>query len=381
MKQTKHTPGAHRFAVACFFFIGGISFASWASRIPHIKASLQLSEAGLGGVLFALPVGLMVSLPFSGWIVTRWGSKKSMLLASITYPIILLLIGSCNSVLQLVICLFCFGFFGNLMNIAVNTQAVGVEIIYQKPIMASFHGVWSAAGFAGAAFGTLMVSLDIPPFNHFLIMAISMILLAFLMQGRVLSEDKANKSQPFFAKPDALLLKLGLIAFSSMVCEGTMFDWSGIYFQKVVKAAPELTTTGYAAFMFTMAGGRFLGDKLVLKLGIKKMLEVSGILISCGLMLAILFPYLSVATLGFLTVGLGVSSVIPIVYGQAGKSSSMPAGAALAAVSTIGFLGFLIGPPVIGFIAETAGLQWSFLLIAILGLGTTLLAGITNFKV
>jgi MFS family permease len=165
-----------------------------------------------------------------------------------------------------------------------------------------------------------------------------------------------------------------------MAAEGTMFDWSGIYFQKIVEAPKGLVTLGYAAFMGTMAMGRFFGDGLVLRFGRKELLQASGITIAIGLLIAVFFPTLLMATIGFLLVGFGVSSVVPIVYSQAGKSEKMNAGMALAAVSSIGFLGFFIGPPLIGFIAEAFGLQWSFGIIAVLGFGTTILAGITNFK-
>jgi MFS family permease len=159
-----------------------------------------------------------------------------------------------------------------------------------------------------------------------------------------------------------------------MVCEGTMFDWSGVYFQKVVQAPLTLTTLGYAAFMSTMAGGRFIGDRVVNHFGKKKVLQVSGFVIASGLLLAVILPYIITATIGFLLVGMGVSSVVPLVYSSAGKSKTLSPGVALTAVSTIGFLGFLLGPPLIGFIAQAFSLRISFTLIAVLGFCTTLLA-------
>ena len=159
-----------------------------------------------------------------------------------------------------------------------------------------------------------------------------------------------------------------------MICEGAMADWSGVYFKKVVESPAAYITLGYVAFTGTMATGRFLGDWLVTKLGVKRMLQCSGTLIASGLMLAVLFPNLIMATTGFLLVGFGVSSVVPIAYGLAGRSKTMTPGMALSAVSTIGFLGFLFGPPMIGFIAQASSLRWSFILIALLGFGTSLLA-------
>ena len=155
-----------------------------------------------------------------------------------------------------------------------------------------------------------------------------------------------------------------------------MADWSGVYFKKVVLAPVSLTTLGYLAFTGTMALGRFLGDGMVMKIGVKRMLQLSGVLITTGLLISVIFPYLVSATIGFFLVGFGVSSVVPIVYGIAGRSKTMSASTALATVSTIGFLGFLIGPPIIGFVAEAINLRWSFALIAILGFGTAFLTRI-----
>ena len=371
---------ANRMAVAGFFFIAGLSFASWASRIPDIKLRLQLNDAALGGVLFALPVGSMFSLPLAGWLVAKFGSKKIVTISLIGYPFVLLVIGVVATVWQLIATLFIFGLFGNLCNISINTQAVGVERLFNRSIMASFHGIWSLAGFTGAAIGTIIISFNISPLLHFIwITGISLVLM-FSLARFALEKDTIHTNQPIFAKPDGLLLRLGLIAFSCMVCEGTMFDWSGVYFQKIVAVPKEFTTLGYAAFMGTMAGGRFVGDKMVMHFGPKKVLQGSGIVISVGLLLAVVFPFIVSATLGFLLVGFGVSSVIPLVYSAAGKSKTLSPGLALAAVSTIGFFGFLLGPPIIGFIAEATSLRWSFSLIAFIGFGTTILATLMKWE-
>lgn len=380
MQATKSRK-AHRLAVAVFFFMAGLCFASWASRIPDIKLKLGLSDAGLGAVLFALPIGLMLSLPLSGWAVTRFSSKTMVTIAAVGYPLMLVLIGTVSATWQLAAVLFCFGVFGNLYNISANTQAVGVESLYQRSIMATFHGIWSLAGFSGAAIGTFLIAQGIEPLHHFLLICMVSLIVVLLAQGYILPNDKQpEQKQPLFAKPDAAILKLGLIAFGCLVCEGTMFDWSGVYFQKVVEAPKEMVTLGYTVFMATMATGRFLGDRLVTRFGIQRMLQISGIIISSGLAVAVLFPTIELATVGFFLVGLGVSSVVPLVYSAAGKSKTMSPGVALAAVSTIGFLGFLIGPPLIGFIAELSGLRWSFTIIAFIGFSTTIMATLMKWE-
>lgn len=367
---------AARIATSVLFFCAGFCFASWASRIPQVQVKLGLNEAALGGVLLALPVGLIVSLPVSGFLVAKYGSRKIAIAAVLLYTVTLPLLGLAVSPWQLVVLLFLFGFGGNLLNISMNTQGAGVEDMYHRSIMASFHGVWSLAGFTGAATGTLMVRYMIPPFLHFCIIAVIIFLLVWGAYKFLLVKDiHSGGDAPVFAKPDSYLLKLGLIAFCCMVCEGTMYDWSGVYFAKEVKAPPALVTFGFVAFMTTMAGGRFIGDRLSTKLGKKNMIRMSGILIASGLMLSVIFPYIITATAGFLLTGMGVSSVVPLVYGAAARSGKVASGVALAAVSTVGYLGFLFGPPVIGFIAQALSLRWSFALIAMLGFCTTLLAG------
>jgi MFS family permease len=368
----------YRLGVSIFFFIQGLVFASWASRIPDIKNKLHLSDGALGAVLFALPVGQLAAMGLSGYLVSRFGSKRMLSIAALLYPAALVLLGTVTETWQLVTGLMVFGVCANLSNISVNTQGVGVERLYRRSIMASFHGLWSLAGFTGGLISTIMVADGIPPFTHFIIIYIIAFLLILPSRKIILPRDayhSEKKDKKVFVKPDAYIIKLGLIAFACMICEGTMFDWSSIYFEKVLETPVELTRVGYVAFMSTMAGGRFAADWVVTRVGIKRVLQTSGIVIVSGMALAVLFPNLIMATIGFLLVGFGVSSVVPLVYSLAGKSKRMMPGVALATVSSIGFLGFLIGPPIIGFVAELSSLRISFILIACLGLGTTLLAG------
>lgn len=368
-------PRTARIAVSTFFFIAGICFASWASRIPDIQHHLKLDDAELGSVLFALPIGSMLCLPLAGVLVTKFGSRIVMLCGAFSYALVLCLLGAANTTWELVLALFLFGVSGNLMNISVNTQGVAVEALYKRSIMASFHGLWSFAGFAGAAIGTFMIAQKFVPLMHFIIIALLVsVLVVFVYRHSLNEKTDVKKNISSFVFPDKALMTLGTIAFCCMACEGCMFDWSGIYFRDVVHAQQHLVTLGYTAFMATMATGRFTGDWLVTKLGVKRVLEISGCCIALGLLIAILFPDLYTATAGFLLTGFGVSSVVPLAYGLAGKSKTMHPGMAIAAVSTIGYLGFLLGPPVIGYIAKASNLRWSFALIAVLGSCTTVLA-------
>jgi len=366
-----------RLAVALVYFSMGLCFSSWASRIPDIKTALNLNDALFGTILFALPVGQFLMMPFSGKLVTRFGSHKVLLYALPIYTICLSNVGLVQAGWQLAIALFLFGLAGNMCNISINTQGVGAERLYERPIMASFHGGWSLAGFTGALIGLAMINLKMPVYWHFLtIVLIVWTILWINYPFLVRTIPKAASEEPrrkFFNKPDAILFQLGIIGFCSMASEGAMFDWSGIYFKDVVNAPSSLVVLGYTSFMIMMATGRFVADYLISKIGRKRLLQICGVMISTGLFAAVFFPYLISCTLAFMLVGLGVSSIVPTVYSAAGRHRTIPAGIALATVSSVGFLGFLMGPPLIGYISELAGLRYSFAVIGVFGIGITLL--------
>lgn len=367
--------GTYRVAVSAAFLLQGLCFSTWAARIPTVQQQLGLSDTELGGVLLAVPVGSMASLPLSGWLVARYGSRLLTVLGLFLYAAFLPLLGLATSVPWLLAALVLFGLASNMANISINTQAVGVEALYGKSIMASFHGLWSLAGFAGAAIGTFMISHNVAPLPHFLLMAALVIAGVFLSRPFLLPADAPRDADaPIFVLPDKSLLLLGVLAFCSLLCEGTMFDWSGVYFRKVVQADKDLVGVGFAAFMSTMAGGRFIADWFTDRFGRRRTLVLSGILEALGLTLAVLLPSVVPATIGFMLVGLGVSSVVPLVYGAAGRSTTMSPGVALAAVSTVGFAGFLLGPPIIGLVAGATSLRVSFALIALMGLAVAALA-------
>lgn len=369
-----------RVSVSLLFFAAGFTFASWASRIPDVQQMYQLGNGALGAVLFALPAGSLISLPLWGWMIAKYGSKRMATVGLLLYPILLCLIPLMSTTWQLWLLLFLFGMMGNLCNIAINTQAVGVEKQYARSIMATFHAIWSLAGFTGAFLGNLFISWNVSLFQHFSIIALCSGILLISALPQLIKGDGTTAPITGWVLPGKELILLGCIAFCCMACEGTMFDWSGVYFQHVLQVPKNQVAIGYAAYMSTMAGGRFLGDWFINRLGNKLVLRVSGLLITTGLLLSVLLPTLVTATIGFMLVGLGVSSVIPVVYSNAGKMGNLSPSVALATVSSIGFIGFLIGPPIIGFIAEMFSLRWSFTLIALLGLGTTFFSGLVKLR-
>jgi MFS family permease len=363
------SPRNIRIANAIFFFISGFSYSAWASRIPTIKHNMHLNEAQLGGILFALPVGLMVTMPLTNYLLGRYSSRAIMLLGALSFNLMLCFVGFASVPWQLVIILLGFGSSRNLFNVSTNAQAVSVQRLYDKSIITTFHGIWSVAGFAGAALGFVMVSFNIAPNWHLPVVGISMMALSLFAFSNTLYEPVAEQQEkkPVFSLPDKFLIKFSVIAFVSMACENTMYDWSGIYFEKAIHASKQTATAAFVFYMIAMTAGRFLGDRFVGRIGIKRILFYSGLLISTGLLTAVLLPYIIPAIIGFILVGLGVSCIVPLVFSLAGKSTSMSSARALASISTISYLGFLIVPPLVGFIAEAVGIRVSFGIIALMG--------------
>lgn len=389
-ERTRPMPPLHsRIAISTFFFLTGFCFASWGSRIPTIQESLGLSEALLGTILLSLPLGSILSMPVAAWSVQRFGSRRILPLAMFLDAAALAVLGFAPSALLLCIGLVAFGLASNLVNVSLNTQAIDLEGVYKRPLMAGMHGLWSVAGFTGAAVGAAMIGFHVLPQWHFVYIFISCAVgvaaaTPFLISDRAGSVAKAEESTPLpskrFKMPDKALLKLGLMAFCGMLCEGGMFDWAGVYFKKVVHAEGAYVSAGYIAFMATMAGTRFVADGFKARFGFYRVLRFNGLGIFTGYLLAVLFPHPVTAIIGFLMIGAGVSAVVPLVFSEAGKMKSTSASASIATVSTIGFLGFLLGPPLIGWIAGATSLRISFALIACVGLCITFLASREHSK-
>ena len=352
--STEHrTPRQLRLANAVFFFLSGLGYATWASRIPDIQKQFNLNEAGLGGILLATPIGLILTVPVTGRMLSKFSSRTVMLVGGVLFAIDLGLLGFCSTVWQLVSVLFLLGASRNLFNISTNAQAVAVQSLYDRSIMAKFHGIWSLAGFAGAAMGYLAVHYGVSTSYHLLAVSILLIVCSFwFISGTIYQPPIPQPKRKIFALPEKSLITFALICFFCMACENAMYDWSGVYFEKVIHVSKGNATEGFVAYMIAMTLGRFIGDAIVNRFGIKNMLRGSGIFIFTGLMLSVIFPNQLVAAVGFIMVGFGVSCIVPMVFQLAGRSKTMSGGAALASISSIGYLGFLLVPPFVGFVAE-----------------------------
>lgn len=377
-----------RLAVSFFFFATGVIFASWANRIPDIKVALGLDERELGSVLFAIPVGQLTAMALSGWLVNRFGSRRMTLVGIVLYTLGLVPLALANSVWALVVALFLFGVTSNLCNAAFNTQAIGAERFHGRTIMASFHALWSMGGFLGGLLSMGFVALGCAPIVQFASVA-AVIIVCSVIFGKCLVrwdvkagpaevDANAGRGRRMLNKLDPFVLFLGVMGFAAMICEGCMYDWSGVYFNEVVCVPEGFVQLGYVVCLSAMTCGRLVSDRFVTRYGRRNVVMASGLLIFAGMMLAVLFTNIVAATIGFAIVGLGISSTVPICYSLAGQSKRVNSATAVTTVASVGYLGFLIGPPVIGHLAHSITLHYTFAVVSLMGVALAI--GATRFS-
>ena len=376
-----------RFAVLSFFLAQGLCFSSWASRIPDIKEIFTVNDALYWGiVLFMIPVGKFVAIPLAGYLVSKLGSRIMVQISIMGYALSLFAIGTALNIYMLGVFLFCFGVFWNLCDISLNTQGIGIERLYERTIMASFHGGWSLAACLGALIGFIMIVSDVTPFWHFTLIAV-LILLLTMVSRRYLQEDvstaevkeeavedKSEKWQ-YIKKPEMLLIKLGLVGLFALVVESAMFDWSGIYFESVLQV-PKSLQIGFLVFMVMMTVGRFLANYAYRIWGKQRVLQLSGAFIFIGFFTSALLGSIVdsmvlkviVNSFGFMLVGLGISSMVPTIYSLVGAKSKTPVGIALTILSSISFIGSLVAPLLIGAISQAFNMEYAYMVVGLLGL-------------
>ena len=358
---------SQRVALSIYFLLLGFWFASWASRIPSIKSNFNFDEAELGNLLLVMPISSLIGLPISGWLVSKFNSRMPLLISFILLSVSLLIIGFAGNIEQLVFGVALFSFCTRISNIAVNTQSLTLQKQRKKKIIGSFHGLWSLGGLVGALFSTLMVQLDVSMQDHFLYVGVFGLVLGIISFPFLIAKDRSEiGNKLILGKPDKYILYLGLMVFFGALCEGGMFDWSGVYFKEVV--GEDIFTLGYLLFMAFMALSRFYSDRLTDRIGMSKTYILGASIVTFGMLLAIIFPYYWPVLIGFSFVGIGVAAVFPMTFALAGSSKKYSPGMAISIISTYGIAGMLIGPPLVGYVAHVVGLQYAFILFIISGL-------------
>jgi MFS family permease len=357
----------HRVFLSVFFFLSGVCFSTWASRIPTIKSNFQFNDAELGTLLLCMPISSLIGLPISGWLVSRFNSRGPIITGFVSLAVALSLIGFATSVSMIVIAVSMFAFSMRIMNIAINTQALSIQRMYDKRINGSFHGLWSTGGIAGVGISTLFVSYDISMHYHLFSVALVAVAIAAYSYQFLLRNDRpvsGNKLQ--LGKPDPYIVYLGIMIFLAAVCEGGMFDWSGVYFREVVNE--KIFTLGYLIFMIFMSLSRFVSDRVMEEIGMPKTFILSASLVVIGILSAVLFPTFWPSMIGFCLVGFGAAAVVPMTFLLAGQSKKYSPGIAISIITTYSTVGMLLGPPLIGYISNALNLRIAFVTFGLAGL-------------
>lgn len=371
-------------AIGLVFASDSILFGSWVAHIPHVKENLHLSDAELGLTLFAMPIGLLIMNPLTGWIIAKLGEARTCFWAAIGLAIAICIPINAPNTGILAFGLFLVGLASALINVAMNTTATNIERTQGIVIMSSCHGMWSVGGLLGSGIAGAVIALHVAPPVHMAIMTGLVLLITFLLQpilstvpssSRTESGEKTGSS---FIRPNLDLLLMIFIGLAVAMGEGAAFDWSAVYLRETLGASSQIAALGFGAFSLTMTGFRFLGDAIIPKIGPKRWLQFGGLLAAAGLFFAIAFPYPSTALLGFALLGAGCSLGAPILYAASMRVPGIPPAAGLATFATFSFIGFLAGPPVIGFVAEAFGLYYGLAFVGIILLISSGLARIVK---
>ena len=354
-------------AARAFFFIGGFGTATWAPLVPLLRERLMVGDDVLGMLLLCIGVGSLLTMPLSGALAMRLGCRRVVMTASILFAAILLLV-SCVDALSLAVpIVLIFGAVMGCIDVVVNIVAVLVEKGIGRRIMSGMHAFWSLGGFVGAGlYGVWVGLLGLTPFQSTAIAA-GLILLLTAVYGRHLI-PYGGGGGALLALPRGIIVFVGMTAFIAFLSEGAVMDWGGVYLTTVRGMDLALAGTGYSVFSAAMLTMRFLGDRVVQRIGALPV-AVGGALLAFGGILLVMFaPVDALLYVGFFAIGIGSANIVPVFFSLMGRQNVMPVSAAVSAVSTMGYLGILAGPAAIGFVSSLTTLQTAFAMLAALSI-------------
>ena len=357
-------------SAGCTFFILGTLFSFWVTRIPGVKEKLELSDGALGIALFFIPLGAIISMLVSTRMIHTIGEGKTTLYALLFFCMVILAPVMAVDFISLCVALFFLGFSMGWLDIAMNAVVNTIEKKEMISIMSTTHGFYSLGGIAGGGIGGLLAGLGVNPILHFTVSGLIVLLVALLFIRKHVGDirdDKTRDPVPLFALPRAPVMGLAVIAFCVMIGEGAVADWSTVYLDEFLSSGAMLAGLGYAGFSLTMTLGRFNGDYYIQKHGRSKVI-LFGITVAIAGILLLLTAKIAWVIIGFTLVGMGYSCIIPVLFSSAAKVVGINPAYGLASVASAGYFGFLIGPVIIGLIAEMYGLNNSFLLLLLLTL-------------
>jgi MFS family permease len=363
-----------RAAVSAAFLIHSTVSGTWAARLPAIKQSLELSDGELGTALVGLAVGLVVGTRLAGAPVDRFGSRPVM---RVGFPLLaasLLLPALADSLVGLFLSLLVLGLASGALDVAMNAQGIEVERRLGRPILSGLHGLWSVGLGIGAGAAALAAAIEADPLAHFAVVAALLAIAALVfLRGllRVQAAHPDSPDSPAGVRWTPALALLGVIAFCSFVGEGSASDWSAVYMTQELSASPALGAVAFAAFAVTMAVARFAADPLRGRLGNVVLVRGGSLIAAAGLGLALLVHEQAAAIAGFALLGLGLAPVVPIAFSAAGDLDPRATGRLVGRVATVGYVGSVAGPIMIGWLAEATSLRAALGIVVLLALAIT----------
>ncbi len=352
-------------ATRAAFFIAGFGTSAWAPLVPYAKMRLAVDDGTLGLLLLCLGAGSIAAMPLSGALAMRFGCRRVISAAGLLVCAALPVLATAGSIQMLAAGLLLFGGGVGTVDVVVNIQAVLVERQAKRPLMSGFHGFYSVGGIAGAAGVSAVLASGGSPLAATSGVAAA-IVATLLLFGHGLLRHGGDRQGPIFVPPRGVVLLIGSLCFICFLAEGSMLDWGALILTTVHGVNPAWSGLGYAVFSAMMTVGRLSGDRITRLLGGQRMLLAGGLVAASGMVLAVLAPSWPGVLAGFALVGLGAANIVPVLYSAVGRQQVMPMGAAVSAVTTIGYLGILAGPAGIGLIANVAGLSTAFLGVATL---------------
>jgi predicted MFS family arabinose efflux permease len=351
--------------VAVTFGVHGVAAGSWAGRIPWVKDVRHLSSAGLGVALMGAAVGGLLAAPLAAVLISRFGSRAVTRGMGLAMAASLPLVAFAPVLPVIFGALLLFGATASILDVSMNANGVVVQEHYGRSIMSGLHGIWSIGGLTGSVIAGLAAGAGMGAPAHLLMVGVALFVIS-AVSGVWLTPAPRSAVGKVFARPDRVLLLLGAVIFFGLFAEAAAADWSAVYLHTTAHASQSVAAWGYAAFSLAMAGGRLMGDRLVEWIGSARLVRGAALTGAVGLALGLLVPVTPVVIISFAILGLGMATVVPLTFSAAGSTPGHDPGTAVAAVATVGYGGWMLAPPVIGFVAQGTSLTFALAIVAVI---------------
>lgn len=370
-------PPQARNAIRFIFFVCGLGLASWAPMVPYVKMKLGIDDGILGLLMLLIGGGALFIMPFSAILLNKFGTRKVIFFSGISLAAVLPVLLIANSVPTIVIALFCFGMCMGGIEVSANAHSILVQKLYDKPILSGLHGIFSVGGLTGSLVPGLLMKAGLEAVYVMIFISILILIIMLLMYKKLYAQTDEAKINNFhnhgataknqskwsgWINPNVLFL--GALCFCAYLAEGSMLDWSAVFLHDEKKAPLEIAGIGYASFSISMAFMRLFGDKLIVHLNHNTVVIAGSLLAVAGLVIAVISPSYPGALVGFIILGLGASNIVPVLFSHAGDLKGISSSASIPVMSTMGHSGQLLGPALLGGVAEYYGISASLLLVA-----------------